>query len=121
TKKLGDDATNWMKSQASAAQKDEKLKAQAQQWWFYAADIQGYARQPEKQREVYDQLVKALGENDAVLGKVAEWYWSTGKRDLARSTCAKFKDQIEGQRLIAYYWRYDPQTRKPDLAIEIYR
>src|SRR5207302_378651 len=37
TKKLGDDATNWVKSQASAAQRDEKLKVQAQQWWFYTA------------------------------------------------------------------------------------
>jgi TolA-binding protein len=118
TKKLADDATNWVKAQASAAQKDEKLKVHAQQWWFYAPDIQGYARQPEKQREVYDQMVKALGESDAVLGKVAGWYWDTGKRELARATCAKFKDVIEGQRLVANYWREDG---KPDPAIEIYR
>src|SRR5262249_15166397 len=98
--KLADLAIAYLRTQVTADLKDEKRKARGVQCGHWHADRQHYARQPDKQRETYEQMLAALGADDVLLGNLAQWYKQNGKRDLARATYQKFKDPIEGQRQV---------------------
>lgn len=116
--KLADAAAAWFREQAAASVSDEKKKAYAVQCWNCVADVQAYARRPEKQREVYEQMIAALGASDELLGKLAGWYKQQGQRSKAREIYGRFQDANEGQNQIALSWR---EENKPDEAIAIYR
>ena len=122
TKKLGeklaDAGAGWLKTHAAAALKDEKTKPRGIEEWFAAAEVRRQARQPDKQKVVYDEMLAALGVSDAILGQIAQWYKSNKQMELARSTYAKFKDAAEGQGQIAYSFVEEKQY---DKAVEIYR
>ena len=116
--KLADDAIVYFRSQVKADLGDEKTKPRAVQCWYYVADVQVYAHRPEKQREVYEEMLKTLGADDKLLGQLAKWYKTNNQRDPARATYAKYKDGADGQRHIAQSWI---EENKFDTAIEIYR
>lgn len=116
--KLADSACAWLKTRATDRLKDEKTKPKAIETWYAVAEVRRMARQPEKQKQVYDDMMSALGESDALLGRIAQWNKDTGKRDAARAIYARFKDATEGQNQIAYSFR---EEQKFDQAVEVYR
>lgn len=119
--KLADEAISYMQARTDEALKDPKTKARGVQLWHYVASLQSHARRPEKQREVFEKMLATLGKSDALLENLAQWYWSNGKRDLARETYGKFENAVEGQAKVANCWREDDKNRKVDLAVQIYR
>jgi len=126
TKKLGeklaDAGTAWLKTQVAANLKDAKTKPQAVAAWYFVADLRHAARQPDKQKVVYDEMLAALGAEDTTLGHLAQWYKESGQRELARATYAKFKDVNKGQVQIAQSFTEPKEVPpQPDKAVEIYR
>ena len=122
TKKLGeklaDASAGWLKVQATNGLKDPKTKPQAVAAWYAAAEVRRQARQPDKQKLVYEEMLAALGVDDQTLGYLAQWYKDNKQRELARTTFAKFKDVAAGQGQIAYSYE---EEAKYDPAVEIYR
>ena len=116
--KLADEAVIYLRTQVKADLAEAERKAQAMQSWYFIADIQLAAGRPEKQREVYEEMLKSLGTDDNLLGHLAKWHKANNQRDLARATYLKYKDRIEGQRQTAVSWS---EEKKFDTAIEIYR
>ena len=116
--KLADQAIAYMRARVNDDLKDDKRKPKALQRWDYIAQLQASARRPEKEREVYEQMLATLGQEDALLGKLAGWYKQNKKGDLARATYLKYKDTIEGQHQVAVSW---VEENKFDQAIEVYR
>ena len=124
TKKLGeklaDAGAAWLKTRATNDLKDAKTKLQGVAAWYAVAELRRQARQPDKQKAVYEEMLATLGPDDATLGHLAQWYKSNKQMEQARTTYAKFKDAAEGQGQIAYSYREEtpPQT---DKAVAIYR
>jgi tetratricopeptide (TPR) repeat protein len=122
TKKLGeklaDAAAGWLKTQVGSGLTDEKSKPRAIELLLAAADVRRAARQPDKQKAIYEEMLTALGANDQVLGHLAHFYKENKQMDLARSTYAKFKEVAEGQGLIAASYAEEKQY---DKAAELYR
>lgn len=122
TKKLGeklaDSAAGWLKVQATNGLKDMKTKPQAVEAWYAVADVRRAARQPDKQKAVYEEMLAALGADDALLGRLAQWHKENKQMDQARATYAKYKDAAEGQGQIANSYAEEKQY---DKAVEVYR
>lgn len=122
TKKLGeklaDASAGWLKVFATGGLADEKRKAKAIDAWYSAAEVRRVARQPDKQKAVYEDMLKALGVDDTLLGRLAQWHKDNKQMELARTTYARFKDTVEGQNQIANSFVEEKQF---DKAIEIYR
>jgi tetratricopeptide (TPR) repeat protein len=116
--KLADAAAAWFKEQAAADLKDEKRRPRALQCWYYVADLQGAAKRPEQQRQVYEQMLQTVGANDDLLGRLATWYKTANRRDEARKIYAQFKDPIEGQYQTAHSLR---EEKKIEPAVAIFR
>jgi tetratricopeptide (TPR) repeat protein len=116
--KLADDAIAWLREQMPADLKDDAHKAAARQSWFYIADVHMAARRPEKVPEVYDQMQKLFGTDDAILGRLAAWFKSQNRRDEARATYNRFANQADGQSQIAFMYR---EEKKYDQAVAIYQ
>lgn len=116
--KLADEGAVWLKTRVTDNLKDEKTKPLAIQCWYHIAELRRMARQPDKQKEVYDQMLAAFGANDELLGHIAQWHKTAGKRDHARATYLTYKDKIAGQNQIANSWI---EENKFDQAIAIYR
>ncbi|MBA4186727.1 MAG: hypothetical protein C0467_01790 [Planctomycetaceae bacterium] len=122
TKKLGeklaDASAAWLKTRVAEGLKDPKTKPQAVESWYAVATVRQYARQPDKQKAVYDEMLAALGVDDHTLGLVAQWYKDNKQRELARATYAKFKDVAAGKAAIAHSFEEEQQW---DKAVAIYR
>ncbi|MCE9567705.1 MAG: tetratricopeptide repeat protein [Planctomycetes bacterium] len=124
TKKLGeklaDASCAWMKTQVAEWLKDPKTKPHAVEAWYATAEIRRHARQLDKQKAVFDEMLAGLGADDGILSHIATWYKAAGQRELARATYAKYKDAVAGKAAIAhsYYEETPPQT---DKAVAIYR
>ncbi len=116
--KLADAAAGWLKTHALEGLKDEKRKAKAIQAWYDAAEIRRVARQPDKQKVVYDEMLAALGVDDTLLGRIAQWQKDNKQFDQARTTYAKFKDTLEGRGQIANSYS---EERQYDKAAQLYR
>lgn len=122
TKKLGeklaDAAATWLKKQASDGLADEKTKARAVAAWYSVAEVRRQARQPDKQRAVYEEMLAALPSDDQLLGRLAQWYKDNKQSEQARATYARFKDTVEGQSQIALSFLEEKQF---DRAVDVYR
>jgi TolA-binding protein len=122
TKKLGeklaDSGSAWLKIQGMNFIKDEKTKPVGMSAWYSVGDIRRAAKQVDKQKAVYEEILAATGPDDTTFSYLAQWYKENKQRDLARSTYAKYKDQAEGQGQIAHSWVEENQT---DKAVAIYR
>ena len=116
--KLADQAVEHVRSQLPADLNDDAAKSRYKQLSFYIADLQWSSKRPEKSKEVYDQLLQKLGNEDDILGRLAGWHKQMNQREEARATYARYKDAFEGQGQIAYSYR---EEQKYDKAAEIYR
>jgi tetratricopeptide (TPR) repeat protein len=116
--KVADESIAYLRIQIKNDLADPKRKPRAVQCWYQIASLQQAAHRPEKQRQEYEAMLKSLGTDDTLLGHLAQWYKTNGPRDQARATYVKFKDPIEGQRLIAASWL---EENKFEPALEIYR
>ena len=116
--KLADQGAGWLKTQSTAALANEKTKPQAIETWLAVAEVRRQARQPDKQKAVYEEMLAALGPNDAILTQLAQWYKTAKQYELARATYGKLKDAAEGQGLIAASFIEEKQY---DKAVELYR
>ena len=116
--KLADAGEAYMKSLVPADITAPADKAKARECWFYVADFEAAAARPEKVPAVYEQIIKTFGVDDEILGRLAAFYKTIGKRDEARKAYGQYKDPIEGQSQIAYSFR---EEQKWDPAIVIYR
>jgi tetratricopeptide (TPR) repeat protein len=116
--KVTDEAVAYLRAQVKSDLADAQRKPPGIACWYYIADLQRSARRPDKEREVYEEIIKTLGSDDQALGRLAFWYKTNGPRDQARATYLKFKDVAEGQRQIAVSWI---EENKFDPAIEIFR
>ena len=116
TKKLGeklaDASAAWLKVQALAGLKDEKRKTAAIETYYDVAEVRRYARQPDKEKAVFEEMGVALGVNDDLLKKLATWYKANKQRDKAREQYGKFKDHWGGQGLIAASYAEEGQHKK---------
>ncbi len=116
--KLADASAGWLKTQAGNLLQNEKTKPRGVDCWYAIADIRGHARQPDKQKAVYEEMLKILGDSDPTLGRFANFFKSQGKFNEARAIMARFKDATEGQGQIAQSF---VDEKKYDKAVEIYR
>lgn len=114
--KLADAAAAWFKTRAASLMPSKKI--QATTCWYAAAEVQASAGRPEKQKEVFEQMLVALGTSDTLLGHLAQWYKENNQRDRAREMYAKFKDTTDGQAHIAASF---VEEKKFDRAVDIYR
>lgn len=124
TKKLGEKLTDagavWLKTQVAAKLKDPMTKAQAYEAWYGIAELRRQARQPDKQKAVFEEIIAQQGPDDITLGHLAEWFRLNKQIEQARTTYGKFKDKIEGQGHIAMTYRLET-PRQTDKAVAIYR
>ena len=124
TKKLGeklaDNGAAWLKIQAANWIKDAKTKQVGMNSWYSVGDVRAAARQPDKQKAVYEEILAATGPDDATYAHLAQWYKTAKQRDNARATYAKYKDQAEGQGQIAYSY-VEEGAAGTDKAVAIYR
>jgi len=116
--KFADAGAAWLKIQAANYIKDAKTKQVGMNAWYSVADVRAAARQTDKQKAVYEEIIAAVGADDATLAHLAQWYKTAKQRDNARATYARYKDQAEGQGQIANSWVEEKQT---DKAVAIYR
>ncbi|MFT5107625.1 MAG: TolA-binding protein [Verrucomicrobiales bacterium] len=73
---------------------------------------------PKQVLATYQRMIKLLGQDDGLLGKIASWHKSQNQRDAARATYLEFENKISGKNNIAAMWREESQWAK---AIETYR
>jgi len=122
TKKLGEKLTDagaaWLKINGNKFAQDVKTKQVGLNALYSIGDVRRAAKQLDKQKATYEEIIAAFGPEDTSLSYLAQWYKDNKQRDAARSTYAKFKDQAEGQGHIAYSWVEEKQT---DKAVAIYR
>lgn len=116
--KLADAAAGWLKTRAGELLRDEKTKQKGVECWYAVADVRGHARQPDKQKAAFDDMLKVVGESDATLGRYAQFFKANRKFDDARAIYGRFKDATEGQGQVAQSYA---EEQKFDKAVEIYR
>ena len=122
TKKRGeqvaDQTVAWIRQHIPTDRTTPEAKQVALNHWYYMADAQAASRREDKVLQIYDQMTKAFGANDATLQRLGDWYKSITKYDQARQQYAKFEDKIAGQNQIAYSYR---QQQKYDEAVQAYQ
>jgi tetratricopeptide (TPR) repeat protein len=116
--RLADAGIAYLRDQVVGDLKDEKRKPRAVQCWNYIAQLEAYAKRPDRQREVYEQMLQTLGPRDDVLGQLAAWHKAHGSRDEARRVYLRFQDKIEGQNQVALSYR---EEKKWNEAVAVYR
>jgi tetratricopeptide (TPR) repeat protein len=82
------------------------------------ADLHAAARRDAKVLETFTQAEKLFAEDDAVLGRLANFYKTRGKWEDARKIYNRFKNQVDGQAEIAQSWYQENQFEK---AANVYR
>lgn len=116
--KLAEAGANWLKGQVAERLKDAKTKPAAMETWYDVAEVRQAARQPDKQKAIYEEILASQGADDRTLGLLAQWYKDNKQRDTARGIYAKFKDAIAGQAAIGHSYEEEQQY---DKAVEVYR
>ncbi|MFO0823159.1 MAG: tetratricopeptide repeat protein [Gemmataceae bacterium] len=116
--KLADAGCAWLKTKVGDWLKDEKTKPRAVEAWYAIATVRAHARQPDKQKAVYEEMLTALGADDSIYGALAQWHKDNKQRDQARAIYAKFKDTVAGKAAIAHSFEEEQQW---DKAVAIYR
>ncbi len=97
---------------------DPEKKKTAKEMTFWIAELHRCAQRDRRELELYEQMLQEFGTADDILSRIAGWFKDHKQRDQARRTYARFEDEIEGQRQIAWMWREEGQHPK---AIAIYR
>lgn len=115
---LTQSAVGWLKAQAKKALAEPKTKDQAAGAFNAAVTLLGYARRPQQQKELLDEMLAALGTSDALLLRLATWYKDNNQREKARETYRRFSDTSLGQSHVAASY---VEEQAYDRAIEVYR
>lgn len=98
---LADQSVGYLMEQRPLEWENDEQKSQARTYFSWAADLHKASRRPEKVAEVYDEMFKIFGTDDASLKELADWYKDQKKYDLARETYAKLENKTEGILLTA--------------------
>ena len=96
---------------------EEEAKLLGRQHWYLIANVQAASQRDTDVPKIYDEIINRYGPTDALFGRLAAWYKSKQKFDLARSVYRRYAKQIEGIAEIAASYR---QERNPDSAIATY-
>lgn len=115
---LADQGVAWIRSQIPAERTTPEEKQIALNVWYAMADLQAASLREDLVAEIYDQIQKAFGANDATLQRLGDWYKSLNKYDQARQQYAKFENKIEAQNQTAYSYR---QQQNYDAAVLAYQ
>ena len=97
---------------------EEPARGTARSYWSRIAGHHARVGRPKRVLQTYQRMVKVFGQDDGLLGSIANWYKGQQLRDKARETYLMFKDQIAGKTQIATMWREESQWER---AIETYR
>ena len=116
--KLADQAIQFIDQQIPIDLADEDQARRARDYWYRMAGLYGSSGRKREVRETYEKMIKIFGVDDDLMGHIAAWYKGEDERDKAKAIYAKFKDQVNGQGLIARMFR---EEGKYDNAIKIYR
>lgn len=115
---LADRGVAWIRQHVPTDRSSDEAKQAALNHWYYMADVQAASRREDSVLQIYDQMTKAFGANDATLQRLGDWYKSINKYDQARQQYTKFEDKIEAQNQIGYSYR---QQQKYDAAVQAYQ
>jgi len=85
---------------------------------FRAVGLNATLGRPAEIWKIYEEIAQRYGRDDAILGKMAEWYKQRKKREDARRIYGEFKDTVAGLKNIA---GMDLEEGKVNEAIAIYR
>ena len=116
--KLAAAAAAWLKERIAEAGPAPEKEPFAKRCWLAIAEVWGNAGDKVKQKEAYEQMIAAVGADDQILGRLAQWYKANDQRDQARATYATFADKLEGQNQTA--WSF-VEEKQYDKAVAIYR
>src|SRR5262249_45050832 len=94
TKKLGlkvaDDAVTWLSGKWPTDPKDEASRKRAQRLLYIVAEVESATQRPERQRAVYEEMVKLFGADDTLLTHIGDWYVTAKRFDEARRVYGQF-------------------------------
>ncbi len=82
------------------------------------ADLQGRTGKAAEVLATYQRMLKLLGEDDGILGRLARWHRNNNQRDQAREIYRRFENQVAGLGEIAGMFREESLWQE---AIETYR
>ena len=97
---------------------DDAQKRRAKQNWFHIAELHALAKHLDDVPKTYEQIEKIFGVDDEALGRLAAWYKSQKKYDLARATYRRYKNRIEGLNQVANSYR---ELRDIENAVATYK
>ncbi|MEJ7594909.1 MAG: tetratricopeptide repeat protein [Planctomycetaceae bacterium] len=115
---LADQGVAWIRQQIPTERTTPEEKQAALNHWYAMVDLQAASLREELVAELYDQMQKAFGANDATLQRLGDWYKSLNKYDEARQQYAKFENKIEAQNQTAYSYR---QQQNYVAAVQAYQ
>jgi tetratricopeptide (TPR) repeat protein len=115
---LADRGVAWIKQQIPTDRTTPEAKQAALNHWYAMADLQAASGRDDLVADVYEQIAKTFGSNDATLQRLGDWYKSVSKHDEARQQYAKMEDRIEGQNQSAISFR---QQQNYVAAVEAYQ
>lgn len=115
--KVADAAIAYFKTQFPASAKTDADKARTKTLTYYTADMHSLVSRATDAQQLYEKLLREMGNEDDILSQYASWYKSQGKRDDARATYGRMKSPIDAKSNIAYsYW----EEGKYALTVPIY-
>lgn len=97
---------------------DDAPKALAKEYWLYIVDLYVAVGANDKVPDVYQQIMKSLGTDDDMLGRLGSWYEAAGRHDEAHRIYRRFEDKIQGLSRVAQSHRHRQQT---EAAVAVYR
>lgn len=115
---LADQGVAWIKQQIPTDRSTPEAKQAALNHWYAMADLQAASGRVDLVANVYAQIEKSFGSNDATLKRLGDWYQSISQHDQARQQFAKLENKIEGQDKIAVSHR---QQQNYAAAVQAYQ
>lgn len=104
-----DAAVKYLKDQEPPALDEPAAKERAKELHYWMAEIEAYARRPERVRAIYEAMEKRFGTDDGLLQRQADWFKGQNRRPEARAVFARFADPIAGGKQLAWMDREDRQ------------
>lgn len=116
--RLADSTVAWLKTQAPADLMKPEAKQLGRYVYFAIADLLAVSLRDDQVPPAYEQMHKLFAPDDEVLGRLATWYKSKTKYDLARDTFRRYSDRFEGLGQVAYSFR---EQQNWESAIQTYQ
>lgn len=118
--KLADLAVSHVRKQIPGDTTAEADLALARLAWFSMANLYAAAGRDSDVQQTYDQMFKAIGKDDEVLGEVAAWHTGAKRYDQARQIYRQFMDKNLGLSKVADVYRAE-NPKSPDAAVAVYK